>query len=453
MRVEQLCFVCLLLLLACSDGVAPPAPAPAVVTDALVAELEGRSPDERIQRILQVAEQREAGHTTALLHLMKDRSQVAFHVVADAAAPFGLKAIELTATGADLRSMERVAAIAVLQRLQVREALPDLLLALDDRHPVVVNHAAAALLALGCRAGLPYLLAHAEGRNLTTGEFMASPAFAGESADVLLRACTAEDAGYNADAGFTHKQEAAARWRVLVEQRVASGRPFVGEGRLVQQGDDAATDRRINFFVDVVGQMQFLYHEQARRMLTRLGVAALPSVRDGIERGRKSGNATLLAGLAQVLGGIAHANSEVLLVALVREKHPTVASRAASALAQLGTPGAVAALKDALETPAVRLAALEALGQAGVAGAAVLRTWNSDDAEALKVRTLALFEASAAHEAAAPALAMLLSDSLADRNRALAVVQRTLKTDGGYQSTADAAARTAAVELLKSRLP
>lgn len=452
MRVEGTVLAGLLLLCACSDP-APMPQVPPATEHKLIAEIHGLTPEARIQRVLDVAEKHEQGHAASLLQLMKDRSQVAFHIVRDAKAPFGWKVEEFTDTGADTRPMERVAAIVALQRLQVREALPDLLLALDDRHPVAVNHAALALITFGCRAGLQHLLAHAEGRNPTTLEFMASPAFAGETADAILRSITGEDTGYNADAGFAVKQEAARRWRNIIAERTASGRPFVGEGKPYQQGDDAAADRRISFMADVVGQMQFLYHEQARRMLTRLGASALPFVREGIERGRATKNATQLAGLAQVLGGIVHPNSEALLVELVRERHPTVASRAAAALAQLGTPAAVAALKQALADAAVRLAALEALGQAGEAGAAVLRAWTSDDADADKVRTLALFEASAAREARNESMALLLSSNVADRNRAIAVVQRVLKTDGGYQAMGDAAARNAAVELLRSRLP
>jgi HEAT repeat protein len=182
--------------------------------------------------------------------------------------------------------------------------------------------------------------------------------------------------------------------------------------------------------------MQFLYHEQARRMLQRMGVAALPYLREGVERMGASGDATGLAGIAQVLGAISHPNAEALLAELLKSRHGTVASRAAEAFGALATPGAVAALSEALRSAELQLAALSALGRTGKL-----------------VHTLALFEATAGHGAGTETIALLSSSNIADRNRALNVIKRVLGSDEGYAATGSEAERSAAVERLKKRLP
>ncbi len=440
-----------LLVTACAREVAP-GPVRDVEPE-LLRTLEGKGALERSELILQAVESGAVRHGEALLRLMKDRSQVAFLAEPDSSRPFGWKAVEFKDTGPDARAMERVTAIAGLGRLGCRTALPDLLLALDDRHPVVINHAAAVLVQFGSRAGVPMLLMHLEGRNPTTGEFMASPAFAGETANELLRGLTRKDAGYNVDAGAKAKAEAVARWRAILAAMEQSGERFDGEGRVLQPGEDAALDRRIRFHVDVLGEMQFLYHEQARRLLQRFGIAALPYLREGIERMTSAGNATGLAGIAQVLGAIAHPNSEDLLLALLQSRHGTVASRAAESLGKLATSGAIAALGEALAREDLRLAALAALGRSGDEGARVLRDFNSVDSEAMKLRSLALFEATAGREARAESMALLMSVSVADRNRSLEVVRRVLGSDEGFTALAPEEERARALERLKKRLP
>lgn len=454
MNSRSRCIDLALLLLLATACTREAAPAPVAEGEPeLLRALEGKTALERAELILQAAESGDARQGVALLRLMKDRSQVAFLAERDSSRPFGWKAVEFKDTGPDTRSMERVAAIAGLGRLGCRAALPDLLLALDDRHPVVANHAAAVLVQFGSRAGVPLLLMHLEGRNSSTGEFMASPAFAGETADELLRGLTQKDAGYNVDAGARAKGEAVARWRGILAAMEQAGERFRGEGRILQPGEDAELDRRIRFHVDVLGEMQFLYHEQARRLLQRLGVAALPYVREGIERMTGGGNTTGLAGLAQVLGAIAHPNSEGLLLELMKSPHGTVASRAAESLGKLATPGAVAALGAALVREDLCLAALAALGRSGDKGARSLREFKSADGEAMKLRTLALFEATGGREARDESMALLMSASVADRNRGLEVVKRVLGSDEGFFALAPEAERSAALERLKKRLP
>jgi HEAT repeat protein len=440
-----------LTLTACAREMESPRAAPQ--EPELLITLEGKSPEERCELILRAGESADASHAPALLRLMKDRSQVAFLADTDRTAPYGLRAVEFKDTGPDTRAMERVAAIAALGKLKCREALPDLLMALDDRHPVVANHAAAVLVGMGSRSGLPLLLSHLEGRHPTSGEFMASPAFAGETADELLQGLTGKTVTYNVDAGASEKDKAAQRWRALVAQMEQASEHFIGEGRSLQPGEHAELDRRVRFHVDLLGEMQFLYHEQARRMLQRMGVAALPYLREGVERMAASGDSTGLAGIAQVLGAIPHPNAEALLAELLKSRHGTVAARAAEAFGALATTGAVAALSEALQNAELQLAALSALGRTGKLGLPALQSFRTQDPDARTVHTLALFEATAAKSARTEAIALLASSNIADRNRALNVIKRVLGSDEGYVATGSEAERAAAIERLKKRLP
>ena len=387
------------------------------------------STDVRIERILALAGDSSPEAVHALLRVMRDRSQAAFLLSPDDGAPLGYRAVEVKKTGEDAFPLERVAAITALEKTGTHAALPDLLLALDDRNPVVQNHAARALVKLGNRSGIPVLLSNLETRILAI-----------ETAATVLREISGEDMGFNPDGGWALKKEAIGRWKTWWEGIRDGGASLKAEGRPYQRGTDPLADLRIAFVVDMLGQMQFLFHEQARLTMVRMGAPALSFLRDGVERARKTGNPTTRAGIAHVLAHVDHPNGRELLAGLLADSHPTVRSRAAESFGQLGGGPPPEALTQALADvdPGVRLAAVEALGRIGgsEATAAVRAFDGSDDRALATARTLALFEATKGVEERDAVLGMLLAVDIPTRNAAHAALVRLTGDAAGYDPLA-----------------
>lgn len=406
------------------------------------------STDVRIQRIVRLAEgDGNAAAVHALLRAMRDRSQAAFLIVPAPETDLGYVATEFKKSGADEYPLERVAAIVALEKLGTPVALPDLLLALDDRNAVVQNHAARALVKLGNHSGIPVLIANLEKRILQN-----------ETANRILEEISGEDMGFNPDSGWAEKSKAIARWKAWWRGVRTSGVRLKGEGRPYQHGTNPAADRRIAFFVDMLGQMQFLYHEQARTAMSRMGPAGLPFLREGVDRARRTGNATTRAGIAQVLAHIDHANARELLIDLMlKDPHATVKSRAAEALGSHPGAEAVRALGEALGDAdvAVRLAAISSLGRIGGEDAVrAIRGFDAGDDSALQTtRTLALFEATRGKELKETVLAMLLAVDIPTRNAAHLVLTRLTGDDAGYDALAEDKVREQAVRKYRTLLP
>lgn len=459
-RALPFLLACVAYALAGCDGGPEPDPSAASPDDALRSRLmdPAATPDVRIERILAEARPANLAAVPALIRVIKDKSHVSFLLKADPEHPLGFAAVEFQETGEDRFAMERVAAVCALEKTGATLPLPDLLLALDDRNPIVSNHAARALVRLGNRAGIECLLLHLEGRAFPGGEDLKSPAFAGETAHEILKEVSGEDLGFNADSGLAGKMESAARWRKWWEGVQASGGKLATEGRAYQEGQDGETDRRIRFHVDMLGQFQTLYHEQARKALIRLGVPALSFLRTGVESALASGNATALGGIAQVLARIRHANGRQLLEDVLRRAPPAARTRAAEALGSHGGREAVAALAAAAartdQDPSVRLAAVAGLGAAGgEEAAAALRSFDSgQDAELARARRIAIFEATRGAEEREEVLALLLADSLPARNAAHAVLVKVTGKTADYDPLAEAPARQAAVEAYRRLL-
>lgn len=140
-------------------------------------------------------------------------------------------------------------------------------------------------------------------------------------------------------------------------------------------------DRRASFLVDMLGQHQFLFMEQARRNLTAMGDYAVDRIRRAFEDRDRPANQQLRAYAAQVLEGIGSEGARELLRSRLADADASVRARSALALGRLGDVAAcerlVVALDDADES--VALAAVRALG--GLSGAA------DKAAAALKGRT------------------------------------------------------------------
>ncbi|MAB90660.1 MAG: hypothetical protein CMJ90_14550 [Planctomycetes bacterium] len=436
-------------LSACGDGpgtdagVPPPDPFADPLTRSLLDP--GVSTDVRIERILAIGGDGSSGAVHALLRALRDRSQAAFLLAPDEDHELGYRAVEFKKTGDDAYPMERVAAVVALEKTGSYAALPDLLLALDDRNEVVQNHAARALIRLGSKAGIPVLLANLEKRILQN-----------ETANQILEDISGEDMGFNPDAGWDLKDRAIRKWKAWWDGLPVSGTRPPLEGRPYQEGSDPVADRRIAFIVDMLGQMQFLYHEQARATLARMGAPALPFLRAGVERARRSGNATTRAGIAHVLAHIDHANSLELLADLLGDAHPTVRSRAAESLGQRGGAVAVRTLSDVLgdPDPAVQLAAVASLGRVGGddAIAAIRGFDDSADSALAATKTLALFEATGGKEQREAVLGMLLAVDIPTRNAAHLVLARLTDDDAGYDAMAAEKDRERAVRRYRGLL-
>ncbi|HYC79188.1 MAG TPA: HEAT repeat domain-containing protein, partial [Planctomycetota bacterium] len=305
---------------------------------------------ERAQRVL------DARDVDVLRLVMKDRSQSAFVLLDDPAAPGGVRLEENPFGGVDRRALERIAAIVALERLGARVALPELLLALDDRDRLVAVHAARALLKLGSRAGVPTLLSALDGK-----------AYENEHAHRILRDLSGEDFGFATDGGLSRRAAAVARARAWWTEFAAGGKRLPGEGAPYRRGDDAEVDRRISAYVEVLGGFQFLYMEQARAMLSRLGPEAASFLRDALPKARGAAGATWRGGMAQVLGNVSGPEADALLAELRADDHSAVRARAVEASARRGGPAAIAIAAAALadRDPTVRTAAAEALGALG----------------------------------------------------------------------------------------
>ncbi|MCB9833128.1 MAG: HEAT repeat domain-containing protein [Planctomycetes bacterium] len=287
----------------------------------------------------------------ALLRVMKDRSQQAYVTIADD-GDLGYHVEESPYGGPDERAEIRWTAVIALDRLGEVQALPDLLAALNDRHPVVANHAALALWNLGSAEGLPVLVKNLEAK-----------AFANETANEILCRIAGQDLGFDTDAGWKRKEEAIARWQAWLATGPKPPRA------LPQKGQDADLDRRVRFLVAILGQHQFLFMEQARRELSRLDGLALEHIRvafDDPALGRD--NQQLRAYAIQALALMHDPRAQELIVErLGKDPAAPVRSRAAEAIGQADSGGREALL-HALDDhdPSVQLAVVRALGRRGL---------------------------------------------------------------------------------------
>ncbi len=310
---------------------------------------------ERCRRMLANARPGDADVVRGLIYTMKDVSQTAFLLFDDPQAKLGYRVEENKFSGADTRANQRATAVMALEKCGTTLALPDLLLALDDRESLVSVHAAHALLKLGSRAGIPTLIAALDKK-----------AYVNEHANRFLKEASGQDFGFDSDVGLTRRAEAVERWRAWWETFKASGKKLNGEGAPYAIGQDAQTDRRIRRHVELVGEFQFLFMEQGRKMLQRLGPAAVPFVVEGLEKSRSPDNPTWRGGLAQVLGQIATPESRGLVRSLIADPNAAVRSRAAIAAGELGGD-LVPALKSCLADgdASVVIAAVRGLARNG----------------------------------------------------------------------------------------
>ncbi len=445
----------LLVLLGCPKPVAE-TEAPLLPSDHPL--LAATLPEEdRLRLILEAGQKGEQTAVPALLRLMRDRSQAAFLLVSDPAHELGYQAVELEETGPDTQHLRRVAAIAALEAAGGTLPILDFVLALQDRHPVVVNHAARALIRLGSRAGLPALLAHHEGRNWPKGEPIRSPAFAGETAKRILVGITGKSFGYSADAGHERKLAAAAGWRAHLASVSGGGSSFPLAGRPYPNGQKPATDRRLAFFVDMLGQMQTLYHEQVRLALTRLGAPILPHHEEGIRIGLEKKRETLLGGVAQVLGAIPHPNARALLERIMKDGPGAARSRATLAMGEHGGAASIDALLSRLQDadPSVIASAVRALGRTrdARAEAAISALTPAADSELALARTLALFESASGRKLADEVLRLLTEGSIVERNGAAEVLTRVTGQRWLTDPVANEVERRAAADRWRAALP
>jgi HEAT repeat protein len=293
--------------------------------------VEGEDPgrDDLLDRMEALRAPVSRSQAEALLRVMKDKSQQAF-ITVPTANELGFRVEESPYGGPDLRCEVRWTAIMTIERLGLVEALPDLLSALHDRHPVVRHHAAKALWTFGSDAGLPVLLEGLRGR-----------AFSNESAALILREITGKSFGFDTDGGWKNKSEAIEAWRRYLE---SEDRP---QPTLPKAGDDPHLDRRVRFLVDVLGQHQFLFMEQSRRALSDLGDLAVHHLEAGIAA---DGNDQLRAYGVQALEKIATPRARALLERLLREDEDgAVRLRAAQALGVIGDPASETVLRAALQ--------------------------------------------------------------------------------------------------------
>ncbi len=348
-RAEWVFLLCLVVSAGCSKATRPTV---ATSTTAKLIADEAAPRERRLDAMDQLRGPVPQDVLEALLLVMKDRSQQAFLMVPDD-SDLGYHTEENPFDGPDTRAELRWTAIIALERVGAVAALPDLISALEDRHPVVRNHAARALWRFGSSQGLDVLV-----RSL--GE----KAFGNETAHRMLKEMTGRDFGFDTDAGWSIKLKAIARWKqFLHESPPEPPRPHP------RAGEDANLDRRTRFLVAMLGQHQFLFMEQARRNLSRMDGLSLDHIDAAFRDPRLADNQQMRAYAVQVLENLGGARALELLHGRLDDPSPAVRARAAMALGRLEDKSAsekLAALLDD-EDEGVVAAAVRALGGAGVA--------------------------------------------------------------------------------------
>ncbi|HGY90571.1 MAG TPA: HEAT repeat domain-containing protein [Planctomycetes bacterium] len=346
-RVEWWIVLCVAAVLSCTKTTRPTVATSA--TAKLIAD-EGAPEKERLDAMDRLRAPVPQDVLEALLRVMKDRSQQAFLMVPDD-SDLGYHTEENPFDGPDTRAELRWTAIIALERLGAVAALPDLISALWDRHPVVRNHAARALWKFGSAEGLPVLV-----------QSLREKAFANETAHRILKEITGRDFGFDTDAGWTMKLEAIARWEKFLQQSPPKPpRPHP------RAGEDANLDRRTRFLVAMMGQHQVLFMEQARRDLARMDGLALDHIEAAFRDPRMAGNQQLCASAVQVLEKLGGPRAFELLRGRLDDPSPAVRARAALALGKGRDRAAsdkLAALLDD-DDEGVVAAAVRALGGAG----------------------------------------------------------------------------------------
>jgi HEAT repeat protein len=371
----SLMFVMFLTLSACGDQVTKKNTSldarAALITDESGSESARLEQMDRLQRPVpqEVVE--------ALLLMMKDRSQQAF-IMAPDASPLGYETVESTYGGPDQRAEIRWTAIAALERLGERQALPDLISALYDRHEVVRHFAARALWKLGSTEGLPILLKGLEGKALEN-----------ESANRVLKEISGEDFGYDTDAGWSKKTFAIEKWRGHLKT-------MTPDTAMLPAGQDADLDRRVRYLVAMLGQHQFLFMEQARRNLGQLGDIAVTHIASGLddELLGKS-NQQLRAYAVQALGMSKSKLADAVITGRCAvDSSAPVRSRTALAMGNLTSDSSrkvlLSMLKDSDES--VVIAAIRALGARGEKAAVpVMKEHFASKTESKRGRLMAAF--------------------------------------------------------------
>lgn len=347
--------VAALLVAACSTPPPPEAPSPHAIDAALLARLTdpGVASPERIERILAEGRPGNVAAIPTLRAVLSDKSQTAFVLVPSKTAAWGLVVAENPSALPVERGPERAMAVIALESIGSWRALADVLHAIDDRDGLTAVHAARAALRFGSRAGIPRLITALERK-----------AYESETANRMLVDMSGVDFGFDADIGMQAKAEAVAKWRAWWKERAKDPKPLVGEGPAYRMGLDPVLDERIRTEVDIVGQFQFLFMEQSRRMLARLGASALPFVEEGLVRA--ADKPTWRAGLAQALAGMDLPEARVILRRLAKDPFPSVRSRSVEALVAVEGEEGVSVFADALRDsdPSIPLAALRAAGAA-----------------------------------------------------------------------------------------
>ena len=402
------------------------------------------SQDLRLKRIAAEAREGNLAAVFPLIRVMKHQSQAAFLLEEDPSLPFGLRAVEFRTIPPPEHAIERVFAVAALEKIGSPMALPDLLLAATDIDDKVGCHVGRALVHLGCAdAGMQILL-----------EKLGKKAYANETACRMLRELSGREFGFSSDSGWAKRDAAAARWREWWRNLRSSGGRLQGQGPPYRLGMNPEADRRFRFFVDMAGQFQLKYLIDVRDALIRLGGPALPYLREAIEAAASKGNHSRRAALCQVLQTIDDPKSRELLTELLQDPHPTVRSRAVLALGHLGGKGVLESIKGGLKDgdASVVHAALRSLGLLPKGqGLETLRELHFADADREEIRTLALFVATRGKEMRSQVLHLLVDGQLPSRNRAHAAIEEVIGAIE-YNPVAERKERAARAKNVESRL-
>lgn len=293
----------------------------------------------------------------ALLLVMKDLSQQTFIMTPDDSF-LGYTKTDGEYGGFDSRAELRWTAIRALERLGEKQALPDLISALHDRHPVVRHFAARALWKLGSSKGLDVLLTGLEGKALSN-----------ESANRILKEISGKDFNFDTDGGWKAKLEAIAKWKAHAKtMKPAAAHPNAGA--------DADLDRRVRFLVFILGERQFLHMEHARRNLSMMGELAVSHIKSALDDPALGKDKQQLRAYAvQALALIWTESARDLIVnRCAFDPSAPVRSRSALAMANMTSKKSgealIRLLKDKDES--VVTAAVQALGQRSEPGAAEL---------------------------------------------------------------------------------